>query len=58
MISIAVNRLQEERKQWRKEKNLPKFKGFEAAPMKIEDGSNWMVWRCAIPGKVGTVSLV
>lgn len=56
MASIAVNRLMEERKQWRKEKNSPHFEGFEAGPMRGEDGSsNWMVWHCYIPGKQATV---
>jgi ubiquitin-conjugating enzyme E2 I len=57
MLSIALNRLQEERKLWRKEKkDNPNFKGFEASPQKNEDGSfNLMIWDVIIPGKSGTV---
>lgn len=43
---------QEERKHWRKD-HPP---GFEAAPIKNEDGSqNIMIWDCSIPGQAGTV---
>ncbi|KAK9067144.1 hypothetical protein SSX86_014469 [Deinandra increscens subsp. villosa] len=48
---VAVGRLTAERKSWRK--NHPY--GFVAKPDTFPDGSvNLMVWRCTIPGKVGT----
>jgi ubiquitin-conjugating enzyme E2 I len=44
-------RLQEERKQWRKEHPY----GFFAKPAKLADGSmNLMEWQVGIPGKAGT----
>lgn len=51
MAGIAACRLQEERKEWRK--NHP-F-GFIAKPKKNPDGTmTLMQWECAIPGKKGT----
>lgn len=48
MTSIAVGRLSEERKNWRKD-HPP---GFYARPAKREDNSmNIMVWEVGIPGK-------
>ncbi|XP_024962664.1 SUMO-conjugating enzyme SCE1-like [Cynara cardunculus var. scolymus] len=48
---VALGRLTEERKAWRK--NHPY--GFVAKPESLPDGSvNLMVWHCTIPGKVGT----
>ncbi|KAJ9577820.1 hypothetical protein L9F63_025317, partial [Diploptera punctata] len=48
MSGIAVARLAEERKAWRKDHPF----GFVARPMKNVDGSlNLMNWECAIPGK-------
>ncbi|KAI7742808.1 hypothetical protein M8C21_012216 [Ambrosia artemisiifolia] len=48
---VAVGRLTEERKAWRK--NHPY--GFVAKPQSVADGSvNMMVWQCIIPGKAGT----
>ncbi|KAK1432963.1 hypothetical protein QVD17_09866 [Tagetes erecta] len=48
---VAVGRLKEERKTWRK--NHPY--GFVAKPVSLPDGSvNLMVWHCTIPGKPGT----
>ncbi|KAI3747886.1 hypothetical protein L6452_10608 [Arctium lappa] len=48
---VALGRLTEERKAWRK--NHPY--GFVAKPESRPDGSvNLMVWHCTIPGKVGT----
>uniref|UniRef100_A0A7S0UUN9 SUMO-conjugating enzyme UBC9 n=1 Tax=Polytomella parva TaxID=51329 RepID=A0A7S0UUN9_9CHLO len=51
MSGIARTRLQEERKNWRKDKPF----GFSAKPDTNEDGSvNIMRWRCHIPGKSKT----
>lgn len=51
MSGIAVARLAEERKAWRKDHPF----GFVARPAKNPDQSlNLMVWECAIPGKKGT----
>uniref|UniRef100_A0A1B0EU88 SUMO-conjugating enzyme UBC9 n=1 Tax=Lutzomyia longipalpis TaxID=7200 RepID=A0A1B0EU88_LUTLO len=51
MSGIAIARLGEERKAWRKDHPF----GFVARPTKNPDGSlNLMVWECAIPGKKGT----
>ncbi|XP_076888438.1 SUMO-conjugating enzyme SCE1-like [Bidens hawaiensis] len=48
---VAIGRLTEERKAWRK--NHPY--GFVAKPESLSDGSvNLMVWHCTIPGKAGT----
>lgn len=50
MAGIAVGRLAEERKGWRKDHPF----GFVARPYKNPDGSlNLMQWECAIPGKKG-----
>ncbi|XP_026468988.1 SUMO-conjugating enzyme UBC9-A-like [Ctenocephalides felis] len=51
MSGIAVTRLGEERKAWRKDHPF----GFVARPMKNADGTlNLMTWDCAIPGKKAT----
>ncbi|KAK9448285.1 ubiquitin-conjugating enzyme/RWD-like protein [Limtongia smithiae] len=51
-MSLCLNRLQEERKQWRK--NHP-F-GFYAKPNKLADGKlDLMNWSVGIPGKKGTL---
>jgi len=51
MSGIAIARLSEERKGWRKEHPF----GFVARPTKNSDGTlNLMNWECAIPGKKGT----
>jgi len=48
MSGIAIARLSEERKAWRKEHPF----GFVARPTKNADGTlNLMNWDCAIPGK-------
>jgi len=48
---IAIQRLAEERKSWRK--NHPH--GFAARPDKNADGStNLLTWKCKIPGKKGS----
>jgi ubiquitin-conjugating enzyme E2 I len=51
MSGIAVGRLSEERKAWRKDHPF----GFVARPTKANDGTlNLMNWECGIPGKKGT----
>ncbi|ORY83092.1 ubiquitin-conjugating enzyme 9 [Protomyces lactucae-debilis] len=51
MSGLSRMRLQEERKQWRKEHPY----GFFAKPAKLGDGSmNLMEWQVGIPGKAGT----
>ena len=51
MSGIAIARLREERKQWRKDRPF----GFWAKPERSADGSsNLLVWHCGIPGKEGT----
>eukprot|EP01038_Epipyxis_sp_PR26KG_P007662 gene7662-10426_t len=51
MSGIAVGRLTEERKNWRKDHPA----GFYARPMKRDDNStNIMVWETGIPGREGT----
>ena len=51
MSGIAVGRLTEERKNWRKD-HPP---GFSAKPMKKDDNStDVMLWETGIPGKTGT----
>ncbi|VDM55171.1 unnamed protein product [Angiostrongylus costaricensis] len=51
MAGIALFRLAEERKQWRKDHPF----GFIARPIKNADGTlNLFKWECAIPGKEGT----
>ncbi|KAF4520059.1 hypothetical protein B566_EDAN007915 [Ephemera danica] len=51
MSGIAIARLAEERKAWRKDHPF----GFVARPTKNADSSlNLMTWECAIPGKKGT----
>ncbi|XP_058518322.1 ubiquitin-conjugating enzyme E2-24 kDa-like [Ochotona princeps] len=48
---IALSRLAQERKAWRKDHPF----GFVAVPTKDPDGTmNLMNWECAIPGKKGT----
>ena len=50
MASLAITRLTEERKQWRKDHPF----GFFAKPEVNADGSlNLLVWDCGIPGKSG-----
>ena len=51
MAGIAVGRLREERKAWRKDHPH----GFFARATKNSDGSTYMMkWVCGIPGKAGT----
>ena len=53
MSGIALGRLREERKAWRKDHPF----GFIARPTKAPEGDgslNLMLWECAIPGKPGT----
>uniref|UniRef100_A0A673MEA0 SUMO-conjugating enzyme UBC9-like n=1 Tax=Sinocyclocheilus rhinocerous TaxID=307959 RepID=A0A673MEA0_9TELE len=52
MSGIALSRLSQERKGWRKDHPF----GFVAVPTKNPDGTmNLMNWECAIPGKKGTL---
>ncbi|GAA5827350.1 hypothetical protein JCM5353_007552 [Sporobolomyces roseus] len=52
MAGICERRLQEERKQWRKDHPY----GFWAKPSKSADGSmNLMMWEVGIPGKENTI---
>jgi ubiquitin-conjugating enzyme E2 I len=49
--AVAVDRLKQERKMYKKEKGF----GFFGRPVKREDGtSNLFHWKCGIPGKEGT----
>lgn len=51
-MSLAVARLTEERKQWRKDHPF----GFYAKPVTLPDGTmDMMRWECGIPGKPGTL---
>mmetsp|Transcript_4974 Transcript_4974/g.11714 ORF Transcript_4974/g.11714 Transcript_4974/m.11714 type:complete len:159 (-) Transcript_4974:239-715(-) len=51
MSGIAIGRLQQERKAWRKDHPF----GFSARPEKLADGqNNFLKWECAVPGKAGT----
>ncbi|EDQ91445.1 uncharacterized protein MONBRDRAFT_15132 [Monosiga brevicollis MX1] len=51
MASLAVERLQEERKRFRKDRPY----GFWAKPLNNEDGTkNFLKWECGIPGKQDT----
>lgn len=50
MSGIAVARLTEERKSWRKDHPF----GFIARPSKEGSSMNLLNWECAIPGKKGT----
>lgn len=51
MSGIAIGRLTEERKNWRKDHPA----GFHARPVKKDDNStNIMTWEIGIPGKDGT----
>jgi ubiquitin-conjugating enzyme E2 I len=51
MSSIAIGRLTQERKDWRKD-HPP---GFYARPIKKADNStDMMKWEAGIPGKAGT----
>lgn len=55
MSGIAVGRLTEERKNWRKD-HPP---GFYARPVKKEDNStDIMCWETGIPGREGTFLIV
>ncbi|KAI5476295.1 ubiquitin-conjugating enzyme 9 [Pseudohyphozyma bogoriensis] len=51
MSGICQMRLQEERKQWRKEHPY----GFWARPQKTGDALNLLQWDVGIPGKEGTI---
>lgn len=52
MSSICLNRLQEERRNWRKNHPL----GFYAKPLKDRNGNlNLMTWEMGIPGKKNTI---
>lgn len=52
MSSLCLNRLQEERKQWRRDHPF----GFYAKPRKLADGSlDLMNWDVGIPGRDGTL---
>ncbi|TGZ80437.1 ubiquitin carrier protein [Ascodesmis nigricans] len=53
MSSLCINRLQEERKQWRKDHPF----GFYAKPARKADGTglDLMRWQCGIPGKENTL---
>ncbi|OXA47336.1 SUMO-conjugating enzyme UBC9-B [Folsomia candida] len=52
MSGIAIGRLSEERKAWRKDHPF----GFVAKPTYKNDGTmDLMHWECAIPGKKGTL---
>lgn len=52
MSNIALGRLSEERKAWRKDHPF----GFVAKPVKNADGTlNLTNWECSIPGKKGTI---
>jgi ubiquitin-conjugating enzyme E2 I len=51
MTSVSIGRLNEERKNWRKD-HPP---GFYARPVKKDDNStDIMKWECGIPGPEGT----
>eukprot|EP00053_Salpingoeca_punica_P009738 m.87671 g.87671 ORF g.87671 m.87671 type:complete len:159 (+) comp15139_c0_seq2:27-503(+) len=51
MSSIALARLGEERKAWRRDHPF----GFVAKPLESADGTrDLLTWECAIPGKKGT----
>jgi len=49
MSGICKTRLQEERKQWRKDHPY----GFYAKPENTDGGLNLMVWNVGIPGPKG-----
>ncbi|CDK24441.1 unnamed protein product [Kuraishia capsulata CBS 1993] len=49
--SLCLQRLQQERKQWRKDHPF----GFFAKPKKDADGYDLYKWVCGIPGKQGTI---
>ncbi|KAK9469838.1 ubiquitin-conjugating enzyme/RWD-like protein [Lipomyces arxii] len=52
MTSLCLNRLQEERKQWRKDHPF----GFYAKPNKAPDGGlDLLNWSVGIPGKANTI---
>lgn len=52
MSSLALVRLEEERKNWRKDHPF----GFSARPAKNPDATlNLMLWECEIPGKEGSI---
>ncbi|KAI8906906.1 ubiquitin-conjugating enzyme 9 [Gorgonomyces haynaldii] len=50
MSTICLQRLTEERKQWRKDRPF----GFWARPDKKGDSFDLRTWSCGIPGKQGT----
>ena len=51
MSGLAVQRLTEERRLWRKDHPG----GFIARPVSSEKGVNMLQWKCGIPGKKGTI---
>ena len=54
MSGIALGRLAEERKAWRKDHPF----GFVAKPKANEDGTlNLMHWECVIPGEMRCVGI-
>ena len=51
-MSLCINRLQEERKQWRKDHPF----GFYAKPAKGANGSpDLKLWEVGIPGRANTI---
>ena len=52
MSGLAVSRLRQERKNFRKDHPV----GFFARPSRNADGStNMLKWNCGVPGKAGTI---
>ncbi|KAF3918131.1 hypothetical protein AA313_de0204520 [Arthrobotrys entomopaga] len=51
MSALCLNRLQEERKQWRKDHPF----GFYAKPARGAEGLDLRQWSCGIPGKEKTL---
>lgn len=52
MSGVAIGRLTEERKNWRKRRPV----GFYARPIKKDDNStDIMTWETGIPGKANTI---
>ncbi|RPA81797.1 ubiquitin-conjugating enzyme [Ascobolus immersus RN42] len=49
-MNLCISRLQEERKQWRRDHPF----GFVAKPVKNEKGVDIMKWSCVVPGKEKT----
>eukprot|EP00170_Pyropia_yezoensis_P008508 contig_35686_g8539 len=50
MSGIARGRLQEERRNWRKEHPY----GFHARPANTDGQTNLLIWHCGIPGMPNT----